>query len=125
MSIASKKYFEIAMNVEKEMESAVDDKTKKELRKVCGQLYFYSGIEAIEFILFKSGVSLYSIFNHKERKDVIQKNFTKFKKPNEILQKYSILIDYDYRRKVAYRGEDGNKFIVLKEFAQLCQEELR
>lgn len=124
MSISSRKYHQLAESVEKELESAGDEKTKRELRKVCGQLYFYSGLSAIEFVLSKSGISLYSIASHKERKDLIQRNYTLFKKPNEVLQKYSILVDYDYRRKVAYKGEDGNKFIVIKEFAQLCQEEL-
>lgn len=125
MSIASKKYYELAKKTEEEMDSAGDEKTKRELRKVCGQIYFYSGIEAIEFILSKVGVSLYSISSHKERKEVMQRNFKHFKKPMEIIQKYSILIDYDYRRKVAYKGENGNKFIAIKEFAELCQDELK
>lgn len=124
MSLASKKYFEIAKATEKEMESKTDEKEKKELRKVAAQNYFYSGVEAIESILKKSGISIYSINNHKDRLDVLKKNSRQFKDPVAIILKYEILINYDYRRKVAYKGENGNKFILLKEFADVCQREL-
>jgi len=38
--------------------------------------------------------------------------------------KFEIMINYDYRRKVAYKGENSNKFLLVKEFAQICQNEI-
>ena len=124
MSLASKKYYAIAKKSEEEMDNSSDDTEKKELRKVTAQNYFYSGVEAIEFILKKAGVSIYSITNHKDRLDIIKKHSAQFKDPMTLVLKYEILINYDYRRKVAYKGENGNKFIIIKEFADICQKEL-
>ncbi|MBI2129453.1 hypothetical protein HYU07_04390 [Candidatus Woesearchaeota archaeon] len=124
MSLASKKYYEIAKQVEEEMNLAINEQEKKELRKVAAQNYFYSGVEAIEHILKKSGLSIYSITNHKERLDIIKKYSRQFKDPAAIALKYEILINYDYRRKVAYKGENGNKFVLIREFADACKREL-
>ena len=81
--------------------------------------------ENFEHILKKAGISLYSISNHKERLEVIKKNSSQFKDPIKLALKYEIMINYDYRRKVAYKGENGNKFLTVKEFADICQEELK
>ena len=124
MSFASKKYFAIAKETEKEMDECNDEPKKKELRKVAAQNYFYSGIDALEYVLKKAGVSIYSINNHKDRLDIIKKNSRQFKDPASVALKYEIMIDYDYRRKVAYKGENGNKFILIREFAEICQREL-
>ena len=81
-------------------------------------------MEAIESVLKKSGIDLYSINNHEERLHLVKKNSSLFKDPINIILKFEIMINYDYRRKVAYKGENGNKFIIVKEFAQLCQHEI-
>ncbi len=114
MILASKKYFEIAQQLEKELITNQDKYEQKELRKVVAQNYFYSGIEAIEFVLKKSGISIYSINNHKDRLSIIQKNARQFKDAINLILKYEIMINYDYRRKVAYKGENGNKFLLVK-----------
>lgn len=124
MILASKKYYAIAKQTEKEMEDTQDESERKELRKVTAQNYFYSGIEAIEYILKLAGVSMYSINNHKDRLDIIKRNSRQFKDPVTVALKYELMINYDYRRKVAYKGENGNKFMIVKEFAEVCQREL-
>ena len=124
MDLASKTYFKYAQEAEKLMEKEKDDQRKKEYRKVAGQNYFYSGIEAIEWILKKAGIDLYSINSHKERLDIVKKNSNQFKDPISLILKFEILINYDYRRKVAYKGENSNKFRLIKEFAQVCQDEI-
>src|SRR3989344_4684503 len=125
MSLASKTYFKLAQEAEKLMESADDSNIKKEYRKVAGQNYFYSAIEAIECILKKAGVDLYSINNHQERLAVVKKHFSLFKDSASLILKFEIMLNYDYRRKVAYKGENGNKFLLVKELAQICQNEIR
>jgi len=124
MSLASKTYFKFAQEAEELMNKESDEKKKKEYRKVAGQNYFYSAIEAIEYTLKKSGVDLYSINNHHERLNVVKRNANQFKDPNSLILKFEIVINYDYRRKVAYKGENDNKFKLVKEFAQICQNEI-
>lgn len=124
MSLASKTYFKFAQEAEKLMEQEKDKIKKKEYRKVAGQFYFYSSIEAIEWILKKSGIDLYSINSHKERLEIVKKNSNQFKDPASLILKFEIMINYDYRRKVAYKGENDNKFLLVKEFAEICQNEI-
>lgn len=124
MSLASKTYFQFARAAEELMEKEKDELKKKEYRKVAGQIYFYSAIEAIEWILKKAGIDLYSINSHQERLAVVKKNSRQFKDPLNLILKFEIMLNYDYRRKVAYKGENGNKFLVVKEFARICQDEL-
>ena len=124
MSLSSKTYFRFAQEAEESMNQEVDLAKKKEYRKVAAQNYFYSSMEAIESVLKKSGIDLYSINNHEERLHLVKKNSSLFKDPINIILKFEIMINYDYRRKVAYKGENGNKFIIVKEFAQLCQHEI-
>lgn len=106
------------------MEREKEEARKKEYRKVAGQNYFYSAVEALESILKKSGIDLYSINSHQERLTLVKKNSQQFKNPLPLILKFEIMINYDYRRKVAYKSEDGNKFLLVKEFAELCQHEI-
>ena len=106
------------------MVKEIDPQKQKEYRKVAAQNYFYSAIEAVESILQKAGVDLYSINNYQERLTIIKKNHNQFKNPTQLILKFEIMINYDYRRKVAYKGENGNKFILVKELATICQNEL-
>lgn len=124
MSLASKTYFKFAKEAEEQMEAEEDLAKKKELRKVAAQNYFYSAVEAVECILKKSGIDLYSINNHEERLQVIKRNSNQFKDPASLILKFEIMINYDYRRKVAYKGENGNKFLIVKELAEICQNEI-
>jgi len=124
MSLASKIYFRIAQESEQLMEKEKDESKKKEFRKVTGQNYFYSGIEAIESVLKKAGVNIYSINNHQDRLNLVKKNNNLFKNPSNLILKFEIMINYNYRRQVAYKGENGNKFMIVKEFAQICQNEI-
>lgn len=125
MSLASKTYFQLAKEAEELMSKEKDEQKKREYRKVSAQNYFYSAIEAIEWILKKAGIDLYSINTHKERLDVVRRNSNQFKDPSSLILKFEILIDYDYRRKTAYKGENSKKFSFVKEFAQLCQNEIK
>ncbi len=85
------------------MEQEQDQYKKKEYRKVAAQNYFYSAMEAIETVLKKAGIDLYSINNHEERLHSVKKNSSLFKDPVNVILKFEIMINYDYRRKVAYR----------------------
>ena len=125
MSLASKTYFRLAKETEELMNQETDEQGKKEFRKVAAQNYFYSAIEAVEFILKKAGIDLYSINNHQERLQIIKKNSNQFKDPSSLILKFEIMINYDYRRKVAYKGENGNKFLLVKELAEICQNEIQ
>ncbi len=107
------------------MNKEQEDKNKREYRKVAGQNYFYSATEALEWILKKSGISIYSINSHKDRLEMVKKNSNLFKNASTLVLKFEIMINYDYRRKVAYKGENGNKFLLVKEFAQICQNEIK
>ena len=125
MSLASKTYYKFAQEAEHLMEKEKDEKKKKEYRKVSAQNYFYSSIEAIESILKKAGINLYSINSHQKRIDIVKKNSNQFKDAASLILKFEIMINYDYRRKVAYKGENSNKFLLVKELAQLCQNEIQ
>lgn len=126
MMPASKLFWKKAQEVIEEMKTLKgDEKQIKEYRKVAGQLLFYAGINAIEEILSKK-VSAYAIKNHEMRRELLRKHIDIFKNGEKIERYYGILIqkEFDYRRKVAYRGENGNKFALLMEFAKLCIDEL-
>jgi len=125
MSLASKTYFRFAQEAEQLMNAEKDELKKREYRKVAGQNYFYSATEALEWVLKKSGIDLYSINSHQDRLVLVKKNSNQFKNPLPLILKFEIMINYDYRRKVAYKGENGNKFLLVKEFAELCQNEIQ
>ncbi len=124
MSLASKTYFLFGQEAEKRMDAEIDEVRKREYRKVVAQNYFYASIEAMEWILKKAGIDLYSINTHQQRLAFMKKNAALFKDPTSLLLKWEIMINYDYRRKVAYKGENGNKFLLVKELAELCQHEI-
>lgn len=102
-----------------------DEKQLREYRKVAGQLLFYAGITAIEEIL-STKINAYAVGNHEKRGQALREHIHLFRNGERIERYYKILIEpgIDYRRKVAYRGENGHKFALLEEFAKLCIEEL-
>ncbi len=126
MKEASMIFWEKAQEVIKEMEAfAGNEPQLKEFRKVAGQLLFYAGISAIEKVLSQK-MSIYVIGDHKKRGKAIADNLHLFKNGEKIKRYYYILTEseFDYRRKVAYKGENGSKFALLKEFAELCLREI-
>ena len=123
---SSKLFWKKAQEVIEEMKTLKgDEKQIKEYRKVAGQLLFYAGINAIEEILSKK-ISSYVVGNHEKRGEELRKHIGLFKNGEKIERYYNIMIkgEHDYRRKVAYKGENGNKFALLEEFAKLCIDEL-
>ncbi|MFH1683100.1 MAG: hypothetical protein ABIA37_04855 [Candidatus Woesearchaeota archaeon] len=124
MKLASKTYYNFAQQAEQLMEEEKDEQKKKEYRKVAGQNYFYSAVEAIEGILKTAGVDLYAINNHNDRLTIVKKNSLLFKEAANLILKLEIMINHDYRRKVAYKGENSNKFLLVKELAEICQNEI-
>ena len=115
----------MAQDILDEMETHEgDERQLKEYRKVAGQLLFYTGINAIEEVLTKM-ISAYAVGNHKKRGELLKQNIALFGEHGEdILRSYQILTEpeTDYRRKVAYKGENGSKFVRMKEFARICIE---
>lgn len=126
MKEASIIFWEKAQEVMDEMQAfAGNEPQLREFRKVAGQLLFYAGISAIEKILSQK-MSIYVIGDHKKRGKAIAGNLHLFKNGEKIKRYYYILTEseFDYRRKVAYKGENGNKFALLKEFAEICMREI-
>ena len=123
LGFASKAFLQLAKDTEAKMKSEQDAEKITALRMVAGQCYFYAGIEAIESVLLKTGIT---VEDHRDRIRKVEQNYRLFKNPNDILTKHKILTQegLNYRRRVAYRGENGNKFISLKEFAEIAQQEI-
>lgn len=124
MLSASEIFYKQAQEISNEMElHKGDEKQLREYRKVLGQLLFYAGINAIEEILSKK-LSIYSVGNHEKRGEFLSRHKDLFKNGETIERYYRILTwpEIDYRRKVAYKGENGNKLALMKEFAKLCIE---
>ena len=94
MSLASKTYFKLAQETEKIMDAENDPAKKKELRKVSAQNYFYSAVEAVEWLLKRAGIDLYSIHSHEERLQILKRNRSQFKEPAQIILKFEIMIYY-------------------------------
>ena len=120
---AAKAHYEVAEEYKKKSEEEKDPQKKIGLRTVAAQNYFYAGINAIEAVLADSIVHS---ADHEERLVNIERNYTKFKNPQEIHIKYLPLLKSSekYRSKVAYKGENGNKFLSLIEFAKVCMKEI-
>ena len=125
MEHASRIFWRIAQQILAEMQAhAGEEKQLREYRKVAGQVLFYAGINSIEEVLARK-VSAYAVGNHQKRGELLSKHLMLFGRDGEkILRYYRILTDQgtDYRRKVAYKGENGSKFALLKEFTQMCME---
>ena len=88
MSLAAKTYFRFAQEAERLMDQEPGPEQKKEYRKVAGQNYFYSAMEAIEAVLRKTGADLYSINSHQDRLQAVKKNSSHFKEPAALILKF-------------------------------------
>ena len=123
LRLASKEFFQVATATEERMNKEPNTEKKTALRMVAAQCYFYAAVEAIESILGNAGII---VENHQDRIRKIEQNYRLFKNPNDLLTKHKIITQegLNYLRRVAYRGENGNKFIALKEFGEISQKEM-
>ncbi len=112
---AARSHFEIAEEFCKKMLDESDKDKKTAYMVVSAQNYFYCSINAIEYILFKEKKG--HSFNHENRFRKVKEYFNIF--PSEFVELYD-QVDRDLRNKVAYRGENSEKFEALKKLAHLA-----
>ncbi|MFH1637350.1 MAG: hypothetical protein ABIB71_02920 [Candidatus Woesearchaeota archaeon] len=116
--LIAKAHFEIAEKEHKKHESA-EGKPKIAVRCVAAQNYFYSAISFIEAKLAEK--ELHS-FSHENRARKVLEN-------NELFSEDAVRlfdqIDRNIRNKVAYRGENGKKYKLIREFASLMVKEAK
>lgn len=117
--IAAKEHFAIAEKLDTELNQEKDLNRKIALRTVAAQNYFYASINAIERI-FAEKLEQHS-FNHENRMRKMIENISLFSQ--EIRTLYE-RVDRDLRNKVAYKGENGEKYESVKKLAQLLVREL-
>lgn len=114
-------YFDIAESKNKEYEIEADPVKKKALMIVAAQNYFYGGISVIEFILASIKTPVHP-FSHEDRMRKVMEFRAEFK--NDKLVELFDDVDRDIRNKVAYRGENGEHYKLVKEFANEAMKEL-
>ena len=112
---AAKLHFEIAENLNKKQEDESDKDGKTAYMVVAAQNYFYCSINAVEYVLFKEKKE--HSFNHENRFRKVKEYFNIF--PSEFVELYD-KVDRDIRNKVAYRGENSQKFEMMKKLAHLA-----
>ena len=112
---AAKSHFEIAEEFNKKREEEPDNDKKTAHMVVAAQNYFYCSINAIEYVLFKEKRE--HSFNHENRFRKISEYIELFS--SEFRELYD-KVDRDLRTKVAYRGENSQKFEAVKKLAQLA-----
>ncbi len=116
---AAKEHLAIAERLDAQNAEEKDTNKKIALRTVAAQNYFYSSVNAIESIFAKK-LEQHS-FNHENRMRKMVENPTLFSQ--EVLTLYE-LVDRDLRNKVAYKGENGQKYESVKKLAKLLVKEL-
>lgn len=112
---AAKSHFGVAEEFDKKRESESDKDKKTAYMVVSAQNYFYCSINAIEYILFKEKKE--HSFNHENRFRKVKEYSDIF--PPEFVELYD-KVDRDLRNKVAYRGENSQKFESMKKLANLA-----
>ncbi len=112
--IAAKEHFVIAERLDQEHGQEKDTNKKIALRTVAAQNYFYASVNAIECI-FAEKLEQHS-FSHENRMRKMVENISLFSQ--EILTLYE-LVDRDLRNKVAYKGENGQKYESVKKLAKI------
>ncbi len=117
----AKTYFEIAKAKDKEYETEEDPVKKKALMIVATQNYFYGAISVIEFILASIKTPVHP-FSHEDRMRKVLEFRSEFK--NDKLIELFDQVDRDVRNKVAYRGENGEHYKLVKEFANEAMKEI-
>jgi hypothetical protein len=112
---AARSHFEIGEEFCRKMQDEQDKNKKTAHMIVSAQNYFYCSVNAIECILFKEKKE--HSFNHENRFRKVKEYFNIF--PSEFRELYD-KVDRDLRNKVAYRGENSEKFEALKKLAHLA-----
>lgn len=113
--LVAQSHFEIAEEYNKKREAETDSNKKTAYMVVAAQNYFYCSINVIEYILFKEKKE--HSFNHENRFRKVKEYFNLFTPEfSELYDK----VDRDIRNKVAYRGENSEKFEMLKKLAHLA-----
>ena len=84
---------------------------------VAAQNYFYCSINVIEHILFREKKE--HSFSHENRFRKVKEHFNLF--PPEFIELYDG-VDRNLRNKVAYRGENSEKYELMKRLVQMAVE---
>lgn len=114
--LAAKLYFEVAEAKNKEYELEPEQTRCIALLVVAAQNYFYAAVNWIEAVFARNEEHS---FNHENRMSKIWENRPLF--GEEIVNIYQ-LVERDYRNKVTYRGENGQKYENIKKLAQLLEK---
>ena len=109
---SAKEHFRIAKELDKKYTLEKNQNKKIAIRTVAAQNYFYARINVIEAIL---AIKELHSFNHENRARKVFENPDLFNE--EILTLFN-LVDRDIRNKIAYRGENGEKYKNIKKFAE-------
>jgi hypothetical protein len=104
-------YFKAAEEHDSKMGKSKEDDDKVALRVVAAQNYFYAAINLIEALLARK--EMHS-FSHENRVWKVLENRELF--TDGLLSTFE-LVDRDQRNKVAYRGENGEKYQNIKKLA--------
>ena len=118
-TIAAKAHFQIAEDFDGQCNNEKNEEKKIALRTVAAQNYFYASLNAIEEIFAKQ-LEQHS-FNHENRIRKMVENPSLFSQ--EVLTLYEV-VDRDLRNRVAYKGENGQKYETVKKLARLLVKEV-
>ncbi len=116
--LIAKAHFDIAEKEHEKYENLNDEKQKTAARCVAAQNYFYSAINVIEALL--ASKELHS-FNHENRSRKVLENTELFS--DEMIELFD-QVDRNIRNKVTYRGENGEKYKLMKRFSNLMIKEI-
>ena len=114
---AAKAHFKVAEEFDNKLNKETDTDLRVAWRVVASQNYFYSIINAIESV-FTDKLEEHS-FSHENRMRKLLENRSLF--DQEIIELYEE-VDRNLRNKVAYRGENGDKYKTIKKLANLLKE---
>lgn len=114
--IAAIRHFEMADRCDEDFDKEKNKDRKTALMVAAAQNFFYVATNAIESVLARKNLHSY---NHEDRLNKMLENAELF--DDNIIRSYMDLISYgeSYRAKVAYRGENGEKYKKLKQIASL------
>lgn len=114
-------HIEFARTIDEKLRVQTEPDSRTAHISVAGQNFFYAAINFIEARLASVGAHSN---DHADRLTLMLKNHTMF--TDSIISKYKLCVGSEtrYRGKVTYRGENGNKYLKLKELAEeLCKNE--
>lgn len=108
-------HLEFARATDEKLKAQTDPDSRTAHISVAGQNFFYAAINFIEARLASVGAHS---SDHDDRLVLMLKNHTMFS--DSVISKYKLCVGSEtrYRGKVTYRGENGNKYLKLKELAE-------